>query len=307
MRGDRVEPFGDRQAGRVRGHDEGRETLRARALAGAGEERVDIGDAAVRDPCLLAVEDESVAVVAGGHGGIGDVGARLRLGQGEGGDGLARSGQRQPFGLLVGRAEERERTGAEALHREGEIGEPVVARERLAAEAEGPDVEGLRVSGVDGGRLEPAVRAKAARRDRGRPRRCRDDRAARAPRPSRPALRHGCGGAARGTASRDRSGRPSIALEDRFFPGGEGLEGAGEVLRSACRSPGPAPRPRSPGRATSTIPGSASSWSSCDRNSGPPAIRRAMSCAAASRSSRGTTRFQKPQAAPSSALMERPV
>ena len=42
---------------------------------------------------------------------------------------------------LLGRAEERDRAGAEPLHGEGEIGEAVMAGERLAREAERADIE----------------------------------------------------------------------------------------------------------------------------------------------------------------------
>ena len=51
-----VEAFGDGEAGIVGRDDEGREAARARRLAGAGEHHVEVGDAAVRDPGLLAVE-----------------------------------------------------------------------------------------------------------------------------------------------------------------------------------------------------------------------------------------------------------
>ena len=63
--------------------------LRAGRLAGAGEDDVEVGDAAVGDPGLLAVEDVAVAVARGGHVHVGDVGARARLRQREGGDRLA--------------------------------------------------------------------------------------------------------------------------------------------------------------------------------------------------------------------------
>ena len=62
MRRDDLEPLGDRQPRRVGGHEEGGEALGAGRLAGAGEDDVEVGDAAVGDPGLLAVEQVAVAV-----------------------------------------------------------------------------------------------------------------------------------------------------------------------------------------------------------------------------------------------------
>ena len=70
---------------------EGGDALGARA-AGAGEDDVEVGDAAVGDPGLVAVEDVAVAVAGGGEVHGGHVGARRGLGQREGGDGSARRG-----------------------------------------------------------------------------------------------------------------------------------------------------------------------------------------------------------------------
>ncbi len=44
-----------------------------RRLAGTGEDDVEIGDAAVRDPGLLAVDDIAVAIPAGRSRDVGDV------------------------------------------------------------------------------------------------------------------------------------------------------------------------------------------------------------------------------------------
>src|SRR3990172_8462341 len=58
---------GDREAGGVRGNDEGGDGLRAVA-AGLGEEADVVGDGAAGDEHLLAVDDVVVAVTAGaGH------------------------------------------------------------------------------------------------------------------------------------------------------------------------------------------------------------------------------------------------
>ncbi len=66
VRGDHLEPLGDGEAGRVGVDDEGRETAGASALTRAGEDDVEVGDAAVGDPRLLAVDDHLVALDPGG-------------------------------------------------------------------------------------------------------------------------------------------------------------------------------------------------------------------------------------------------
>ncbi len=84
------------EARRVGLDQEGREAAGAGRLAGAGEDDVPVGDAAVGDVGLLAVEPDMVAVGRRRGGDRGDVGARLRLGEGEGGDRLAGRDVRQP-------------------------------------------------------------------------------------------------------------------------------------------------------------------------------------------------------------------
>ena len=59
MRRDHVDALGDRQARRVGRHDERRDAARAGRVARAREHAVEIGDAAVRDPRLAAVEHAS--------------------------------------------------------------------------------------------------------------------------------------------------------------------------------------------------------------------------------------------------------
>jgi hypothetical protein len=86
----------------------------------------------------------------------------LRLRQRERRDRAAGARALEPRSLR-GRAEQADRAGAEPLHREGEVGEPVVARQRLAHQAERADVERARRVGIDGGMLEPTVAAE--RRD----------------------------------------------------------------------------------------------------------------------------------------------
>ena len=62
MRRDHLQPFRDREAGCIGRHQERRNALGARRLAGACEHGIEIGDAAVRDPGLFAVQHIAVAV-----------------------------------------------------------------------------------------------------------------------------------------------------------------------------------------------------------------------------------------------------
>ena len=130
-----VEP---RRAGR---HDEGREPARARRLAGAGEDDILGGDAAIGDPGLFAIEHEAASARFGGERDGAGIGARLRLGQGEGGERLAGGDLRQETGLLLVRAGQADRTAAEALHGKGEIGEPVMTAQGFTDDAEAAHIE----------------------------------------------------------------------------------------------------------------------------------------------------------------------
>jgi hypothetical protein len=89
VRRDDFDALGDLEARRVGVDDEGADAARTRCFAGAGEDHVEVGDAAVGDPGLFAVEDIVVAVGARARSHGADVGAGLGLGQREGGDGLA--------------------------------------------------------------------------------------------------------------------------------------------------------------------------------------------------------------------------
>ena len=83
---------------------EGRKPAGARRLAGAREHHVMVGDAAVRDPGLFAVEPEMRAVGCRGRRHRRDVGAGLRLGQREGRDRLAVAHRRQIAALQLRRS-----------------------------------------------------------------------------------------------------------------------------------------------------------------------------------------------------------
>jgi hypothetical protein len=134
-------------------------------IAGAREDDVEVGDAAVRDPGLLAVEDVAAGLGARRAGHRGDVGAGVGLGERERGDRLAGGHARQVVRLLLGRAGEADRARAEALHREREVGEAVVAGKRLAGEADGARVDRVAGAAVDAagdGMREPARLAERA-------------------------------------------------------------------------------------------------------------------------------------------------
>src|SRR4029077_7059095 len=61
-RRDHLDTFDNRQAGIVAAHDERRQALRAGGLACTSEYNVKIGDAPVRNPGLLTIKCEAVAV-----------------------------------------------------------------------------------------------------------------------------------------------------------------------------------------------------------------------------------------------------
>jgi hypothetical protein len=84
---------------------------------------------------FLAVEHELVAVARGGHVHVGDVRAGARLAQGKRRQHLTGARFLQPLPLLV-RTEQRDGASAKPLHGEGEIGQPVMARQRLADQAQ---------------------------------------------------------------------------------------------------------------------------------------------------------------------------
>ena len=105
-----------------------RTTRRRRAAAGRGarEHAIEIGDAAVRDPRLRAVEHAVIAVAPRLHCHRGDVGSGCRLRQRECGDRLAARHARQPSRAQRLDTRDRERAAAEPLHREREVGEAVM-------------------------------------------------------------------------------------------------------------------------------------------------------------------------------------
>src|SRR5689334_89173 len=63
------------------------------------------------------------------------------------------------MGLLSGGAEQRNRARTEALHREGEIGEAGMARQRLADQSQGADVDFSQWALTRRSVFEPAIMA----------------------------------------------------------------------------------------------------------------------------------------------------
>ena len=79
VRRDHFDARGDLETGRAGVDDEGRDAARAGRLAGAGEHHVEVGDAAVGNPGLLAIDHRVVALDMRAALHRGDVGAGLRL------------------------------------------------------------------------------------------------------------------------------------------------------------------------------------------------------------------------------------
>ena len=100
MRGDHLQAFGNAEAGCICGDEESGKATRPRRFAGAREDRVDVRDATVGDPGLLAVEHISVAVAGGRKVHVGNIGTRTGLAESEGGDGAARARFREPATAL---------------------------------------------------------------------------------------------------------------------------------------------------------------------------------------------------------------
>ena len=120
MRRHHVDAFGNLDALGFGIDQKCRKPLGARRLAGAGEDDIDIGNAAIGNIGLLAIENETALHARGRHSSGGGIGAGFRFGDGEGGDGFALPGFRKPC-LLLRRSEQRDRPHAEALHGESRI------------------------------------------------------------------------------------------------------------------------------------------------------------------------------------------
>ncbi|CDX14970.1 conserved hypothetical protein [Mesorhizobium sp. SOD10] len=158
MRSDHLDPLGYAQSLGVAGHDECGNPLGARRLARAGEDDIEVCDATIGDPGLFAGKHIVAAVTDSSHLHVSDIGPGARLRQRKGGNRLAGSCLLQPA-LLVRRAEQRDRAGAKTLHGEGEVGEAIMAGQRLARDAERAHVQRRGIGRVERRRLQPAVTA----------------------------------------------------------------------------------------------------------------------------------------------------
>jgi len=161
VRRDHLDAVSDRETRCIRIDDESRKSLCTRRFARADEDNVMISDAAVRNPGLATVDAHMIVPVRNGGGRErGDIRAGLQFREGEGGDALAARDGRKVALLQCFIAEQRDRAGAEPLHREGEIGEPVMKRENLASETQCSHVEIRCQSAVSrrhGGAQEPGL------------------------------------------------------------------------------------------------------------------------------------------------------
>jgi hypothetical protein len=143
VRRDDLEALGDFQTRRVCVHHKSTHALRTLAARRAGEDHIEVGNAAVGNPGFLPVEHISVALEAdfGGHGP--HIGAGIRLGEGKCRDELALGHPGQVVALLLGRAVQGNGPGAQALHGEGEVGQAVVIGQGLADQADRGGVNGV--------------------------------------------------------------------------------------------------------------------------------------------------------------------
>jgi hypothetical protein len=131
----------------------------------AGKHHVEVGDAAVRDPGLAAVQNGVVPFNAGAalHGGY--VRARIRFAERKGGNRLTAGHLGQVTLLLLGCAGQADGAGTQALHCKCEVGKTRVAGERLADQADGAGVDritGATVGCATHGVFQPAGRAQLA-------------------------------------------------------------------------------------------------------------------------------------------------
>jgi hypothetical protein len=128
-----VQLAADDEAGRRGVDDE-----RGRALVGLGQHRADVGDRAVGDEDLGAVEQEVVAVPGGGRADGAGVGAGLGLGAGPGAHQAAVAQAGQPALLELGGAVQPDRHAADHPVRAERQAEPAVVAalaERLVDQA----------------------------------------------------------------------------------------------------------------------------------------------------------------------------
>ena len=212
------------------------------------------------NPGLLAVEDPAVAVATGRSW-------RWRRRQSPTSASVRAKAAmavparvlREPGARVARRSEQRNRTGAKALHGEREVGKPVMARQSLARQRQSAHVEARSPSSAPAPWLQPAVAPKARLPARGRRHRHRDDRRRErfgAPSVEPARIGHDDARLEERPVEETRVGLAvaSVPREPRLGLARRTRRRRGGSRASACRSPAPALRPRSPGRASSTIP-----------------------------------------------------
>ena len=119
----------DRKARRALLDHDGADAARLRGRVRDAEDRVDVGDAAVRGPLLLARDDVVVAVLDRGHREARGVRTGVLLRQAEGDELFAARDLRQPVLLLRFGAADENREAAERVHGEGHAKARVGLRE----------------------------------------------------------------------------------------------------------------------------------------------------------------------------------
>ncbi len=110
----------------------------------AGEQNIEIGDAAVGNPGLLAVQDVAIAITARMAFEGGGVGPRGGFRQSEGGDRRSSRNARQVALFLRIAADQRDRSGPKALHGESEIREARPVGQSLTNETNCSSIDGVR-------------------------------------------------------------------------------------------------------------------------------------------------------------------
>ncbi len=133
-------------------------------LAGTRENYVEIGDAAIRYPGLLAIEHVVAAVGSCGATHGGDVGTGRGLRESKCRDRLTARNARQVACFLLVGASQTDGTGTEPLHGKRKVGETGMARQRLADQTDRARVDGIRGAtpfATSDGIAQPTVRAQS--------------------------------------------------------------------------------------------------------------------------------------------------
>ena len=143
MRCDDLEPLGNLQTRRVGRHHDGREAAGSRRSAGAGEDHIMVGDAAIGNPGLLAVENILVARSSALRVRWRRRRTRHSARSARRLEAPALGHRRQEVACCSIGAEQADRAAAQTLHGKGEIGEPMMARQGLADDAQAAHIQAV--------------------------------------------------------------------------------------------------------------------------------------------------------------------